>query len=348
MLIVDRHVAGVPHSTRMRRLLTGLDEVPAAITTAPGEAAARRAAVAAAVARDDPLYIVDNLRLALRVALRHPRTTFVLDVGDEAASLAATTGARAAEVAALFAAQRFVERRARGVVVRGLGHVGALAARPGRTPCCLVPDVCSTTAPRPPARRGGAGLTLGFVGSSRVSRSAPPAGWELPELLSALPRCRAVAVVSGDGGSHILARAVQLGVQDRLRLVPPVPPEELGSALAEVDVCLSTQTTNLAGQVRTTGKLVEYLALGKVVVASRAGTAAAVLPPWLTVDHDDVFSGAYVRAVARRIERLEAMGEEELRQLQASNRALAETLFSPAALAPLWLDKMREWAVLGT
>ncbi|MEJ7764781.1 MAG: hypothetical protein WKF86_04750 [Acidimicrobiales bacterium] len=301
MLIVDRSVPGIPQSTRMRRLLSGLRGVPEDIVTAPAEAPGRRAAISAAVHRGDSLYIVDNLRLGLRVTTRHPGAAVVIDVGDEAASLAATTGASGAQVAALFMAQRLLECRSRGLVVRGLGHLGALAARPGSTPCCLVPDVCSETAGWTPRGRSRPGLTLGFVGTSQTSRKAPPAGWELPELLLALPQPRGVAVIGGSGVGHIRERADRLGVLDRLRVVAPVPPEELGSALSEVDVCLSTQTTNLAGQVRTTGKLVEYLA---------------------------------------------AMGDAELAALQTHSRALATALFSPSALAPLWLEKMREWGVV--
>lgn len=346
MLIIDRRVAGIPSNTRMQRLLGGLPDVPADIVIAPDGQAGRRAAIGAALRRGDSLYLVDNLRLALAVTLRHPQAAVVVDVGDEAASLAATTGAGALQVAALYVAQRFVERRSRGVVVRGLGHVGALAALPGSTPTCLVPDVCSEPTAWAPKGRSHHGLTLGFVGTSEVSRRAPPAGWELPELLLALPRTRGVAIIVGPGTAHVRRRAAQLGVLDRLRFLGPVPPEELGMALSEVDVCLSTQTTNLAGQVRTTGKLVEYLALGKVVVASRSGTAAAVLPTWLTVDRDDVFSDTYIRAVVERVEKLIAMEDSELSKLQAHNRAVAAASFSPAALAPLWLDRMRAWGAV--
>jgi glycosyltransferase involved in cell wall biosynthesis len=155
-----------------------------------------------------------------------------------------------------------------------------------------------------------------------------------------------VAVLTGSGEAHIRRRAAELGVDDRLQILPGAPPEQLGKLLDEVDVCLSTQTTNLAGHVRTTGKLVEYLALGKVVVASRAGTAAAVLPPFLTVDRDDVFSAGYVQAVASRIEALTRMGDDDFVELQRYNHALALRLFSPVALAPVWLAKMGEWGVL--
>ena len=48
---------------------------------------------------------------------------------------------------------------------------------------------------------------------------------------------------------------------------------------AAIDVCLSTQTNDVIGNVRTTGKLPLYLAAGRFVLASRVGEAARVLPP---------------------------------------------------------------------
>ncbi|MDQ6910195.1 MAG: hypothetical protein M3Z84_05340 [Actinomycetota bacterium] len=270
----------------------------------------------------------------------------MIDVGDEASSLAATKGSPRFEVAALFGAQRFVEYRARGVVVRGLGHVGAIAARPWSRPSCLVPDVCTASATWTPTPRSGTGLVLGFIGSSFVSPKAPPAGWELPELLRLLPMCQGLAVLAGPGEAQIRRRAAELRVDDRLRILPPGPPEQLNDVLERVEVCLSTQTTNLAGHVRTTGKLVQYLSAGKVVIASRAGTAAAILPPMLTVDKDNVFSADYVRALASRVEAVASMADDDFLELQRYSRALAVRLFNPTALAPLWLDKMREWGVL--
>jgi len=299
------------------------------------------------VARGEPLYIVDNLRLTTQLALSQPRAVFVVDIGDEAASLAHTKGRSPWTVAGLFVAQRLVERRARGVVVRGVGHLAALASCLPRRPYCVVPDVCQPPEDWAPRQREDGRLTLGFVGSSHLSPKAPPAGWELPELLTILPpSVRGVAVVAGTGEAYLRSRAAELGVAARLEVVPGLAHHELRRVLADVDVCISTQTTHLAGQVRTTAKLVEYLALGKIVLASRVGTAAAILPPMLTVDRDDVFSAAYVKELARRVEVVSQMPEAELLGLQRHSRSLATTLFSAAALGPVWLDKMREWEVL--
>jgi hypothetical protein len=54
-----------------------------------------------------------------------------------------------------------------------------------------------------------------------------------------------------------------------------------------MDICLSTQTNDVVGWVRTTGKLPLYLAAGRYVLASRVGEAARVLPEEMLVDGMD-------------------------------------------------------------
>ena len=77
--------------------------------------------------------------------------------------------------------------------------------------------------------------------------------------------------------------------------------ERLPDYLAALDVCLSTQTNDLAGQARTTGKLPLYLAAGRYILASRVGEAALVLPDDMLLDYHGVVDRDYPARLAGRV-----------------------------------------------
>ena len=71
-----------------------------------------------------------------------------------------------------------------------------------------------------------------------------------------------------------------------------------------MDICLSTQTNDLPGQVRTTGKLPLYLAAGKYILASRVGEASLVMCDEMLVDYAGVRDESYPRELADRVTQL--------------------------------------------
>jgi hypothetical protein len=82
------------------------------------------------------------------------------------------------------------------------------------------------------------------------------------------------------------------------------------------DICLSTQSNDLAGQVRTTGKLPLYTACGRFVLSSQVGEAARVLPADMLVPYagtkDEKYPerlGARIRALVERPESLDRRAE---------------------------------------
>jgi glycosyltransferase involved in cell wall biosynthesis len=97
-----------------------------------------------------------------------------------------------------------------------------------------------------------------------------------------------------------------------------------------MDVALSTQTNDLVGQVRTTGKLPLYLACGLPVLASHVGEAAALLGPvgW-TLPYHGVVDRDYPTRLAEKIEvwRLDPDGEQDRRQ--TATRLAAEAFDIP-------------------
>jgi len=83
-----------------------------------------------------------------------------------------------------------------------------------------------------------------------------------------------------------------------------LPYETLPEHLALLDICLSTQTNDAAGQVRTTGKLPLYLASGRFVLSTEVGEAARVLPPDMLLPYDGTKDSSYPARLSARVESL--------------------------------------------
>jgi hypothetical protein len=80
-----------------------------------------------------------------------------------------------------------------------------------------------------------------------------------------------------------------------------IPYDDVPLYLRMMDIALSTQTNNLPGQVRTTGKLPEYMAAERFILASRVGEAALLLPEVMLVDYEGELDSAYPSRLAQRI-----------------------------------------------
>jgi len=124
-------------------------------------------------------------------------------------------------------------------------------------------------------------LVVGVVGTMAWSKQHQMCyGWDIVEALAFLrdSPVRALLVGDGDGRTILEQRAEYLGVSDRITFVGKIPYEKLSHYLVAMDVCVSTQSNDLVGMVRTTGKLPLYLAYGKYVIATDVGEASRVLP----------------------------------------------------------------------
>jgi glycosyltransferase involved in cell wall biosynthesis len=149
-----------------------------------------------------------------------------------------------------------------------------------------------------------------------------------------LPTRLVRGLIIGDGsGIEILRRrCVDHGIADRIEFVGRVPYSELPGWLRRLDVCLSTQTDDVIGNVRTTGKLPLYLAAGRFVLASRVGEASRVLPPEMLVEFRGVVDPEYPARLADRLIRLLDAGTDFNHRPDCI--ALARTHFDYDSLAP--------------
>jgi glycosyltransferase involved in cell wall biosynthesis len=124
-------------------------------------------------------------------------------------------------------------------------------------------------------------VVIGMIGSMDWSeRDKQCYGWDVVEVLAHLRDLPVAVLMVGDGsGRPILeARVAELGVTSLVHFVGRLPYEELAEYLGAMDICVSTQSNNLVGMVRTTGKLPLYLAHDKFIIATNVGEARRVLP----------------------------------------------------------------------
>ncbi|MFO0810543.1 MAG: glycosyltransferase [Gemmataceae bacterium] len=247
-------------------------------------------------------------------AYRHSTgTPFVVDTGDAIVELGRALGRGPAGMAATRGLEAYALRAAAAVVVRGSVHQDLLARRGIRSE--FIPDGVTVDrfALPPVGREVGTPLTIGLVGSSVwVSARQTCYGWELVELIRLLKDRPIRGVMIGDGnGIDILRRRCrEYGIADRVEFAGRVAYADLPPLLHRLDVCLSTQTNDAIGNVRTTGKLPLYLAAGRFVLASRVGEAARVLPPEMLVDFRGSADPAYPTRLADRVCDLLARGTE--------------------------------------
>lgn len=252
--------------------------------------------------RPDIIYVMDTAYSGVlagafaRRALRRAR--LITDTGDAAYALALSAGTYSARQLDLIRrVEKIALTRSDAVVVRGSYHKTLLengdngVAAPARLApdrVAFVPDgvdldeVGPVDASDLRARLGlGDSLVLGMVGTMVwSSRHRMCYGWDIVEALTFLKDADVKALLVGDGDGRVFLekRAAELGVAERIVWAGALPYHDLPAYLSAMDVCVSTQSNDVVGNVRTTGKLPLYLACGRYVAASAVGEARSVLP----------------------------------------------------------------------
>jgi Glycosyl transferases group 1 len=268
-------------------------------------------------ARPPLVYLVDTSIATVLAGTwaRRLGARVVLDTGDATAALTRATG-RLGLLGAL-AAPRF-ERAAYAlsttIVVRSeeLGrHVRSLADRA----VVVVPDgydpaLVDGSDGEGHRRQWGVddrAIVVGVLGSAHWNRRRQWCyGRDAIEAVAAARRPDIVGalLLRGDGLPRLRALAEARGVRDRVVFADPGDPRGAWQRLAAVDVALSTQTNDVVGRVRTTGKLVQYMAAGRFILASRVGAAASLLPDDMLVDYHGAWDEDYFARLAARLDEL--------------------------------------------
>ena len=235
------------------------------------------------------LYVIDvgpiNL-LAGTLAKVLLRTRFVIDTGDLIYELAVEEGSPFPVRAIKKVSEKLSLTLSDAIVVRGAFHKELLQKRGYRNVFCI-PDGVDTsfsylrdvTELRRDLKLQNV-TTIGLMATTHWNRRSQTCnGWELVEAIALLRDLPVVGLLIGDGSGlpMLKQRAFQLKICDKMKFFGRLPYGRLPDYLSLIDVCLLTQPNNLCGWVRTTGKLPEYLALGRYIIATEVGTAATIL-----------------------------------------------------------------------
>jgi glycosyltransferase involved in cell wall biosynthesis len=245
-------------------------------------------------------------------------TPFILDTGDAVVELGRVLGRGRFGVTATRAMEAYALRAASAIVVRGSYHKELLARKGLRAE--FIPDGVFVERFAPPAHRPRQSetspLVVGLVGSSVWVPSRQTCyGWELVEVVRLLKArltrpVHGLMIGDGSGIAHLRRLAKEHGIEEQIEFAGRLPYSKLPDFLQTIDVCLSTQTDDVIGNVRTTGKLPLYLAAGRFVLASRVGEAARVLPDEMLVDFHGSVDPDYPARLAQRISDLVAAGTD--------------------------------------
>ncbi len=268
------------------------------------------------------------------------RKVLIIETGDAIAELVRSTGNRSGfGIWLTELLEKFAFRIADRVVVRGTFHKELLAQRGVNAE--VIQDGVDTESF---AVGDAADLrskyhlenvtTIGLVGSSIWSEKLQLCyGWELVETLRLLKDRPVMGIMigSGTGISHLKARCREYGIEEKITFLGHVPYEQLSAYLRLIDICLSTQSNDVVGQVRTTGKLPVYLAAGRYILASRVGEAARVLPEEMLVDYEGVSDPQYPQKLQERVEKI--LCNPEMLDWAKSNIAIAKENFDYEILA---------------
>jgi glycosyltransferase involved in cell wall biosynthesis len=291
------------------------------------------------------IYVVDTAYAGVLAGCLSRRLTgsrWVTDTGDAVHELLKSRGTCSPVQLAL--SRRIEQLALRGadhVVVRGSFHQ-ALLEEQGVPRVTFVPDGVDLDTVGPVdsralrARLGlGGYLVIGMVGTMSWSRRHRICyGWDVIEALGLMKKLpvRALLVGDGDGRAILERRATELRIRDRVVFTGTVAYNALPEYASAMDICVSTQSNDRVGMVRTTGKLPLYLACGKYVIATDVGEARRVLPgvgcllPYAGVRDDE-----YPRRLATHVRQL--LAEPELLRCAEGARQVARTHFDYGMLA---------------
>ncbi len=287
----------------------------------------------------DIVYVVDTAYtgvLAGCIAKKLIGCKLVTDTGDVAFELAKSTGVYSAKQLALIDwIEQLAIKRSDCFVVRGSYHQSLLESK-GVPNVVFIPDGVDTEAATlvdATVLKTELGLenslVLGLVGTMSWSeRHQVCYGWDVIEALGLLKDVpiKALLVGDGDGRAILENRAHQLGIANRVVFTGQLPYDDLPRYLSAMDVCVSTQSNDLVGMVRTTGKLPLYLAYGKYVVATDVGEASRVLPGvGCLLPYSGVRDDAHPGRIAKQLRKL--LRESRLLQVTEAARQIARDNF---------------------
>ena len=174
------------------------------------------------------------------------------------------------------------------------------------------------------AALGMSGFTLGYVG--RIVREKG-----LHDVLEAMAACpepvTLLVVGSGADEAAFAAKATELGLAERVRVLPPRPPAEVAQLMNGLDALVLMSQTTRTWKEQFGRVIMEAHACAVPVIGSSSGSIPGVVAGggWIVPEGD-------VPALARLLARL-AISPEEVAAAGSAGHAQAQTRFALATVA---------------
>lgn len=292
--------------------------------------------------RPDIVYVFDMSASGILAALLYKlatKTPVVVDTGDVISELSKSMGRGRIAHRLTVLLEWLSQRSANHLVVRGSNHRRLLQDM-GIFNVSVIHDGVDTAQFLPGNGTRirnllglGEDIVLGTLGSSEWNEKLQTCyGWEMLDVVHRLHDhpLQAVMIGGGSGITRMQERAEALGIADRVHFIGYVPYDELPDYLNAIDICLSKQTNDLVGQVRTTGKLPLYMACGRYVLATKVGEAEYVLPESNLIPFEGTNDPEYVDHLTDRVSELR--DRRSLRPAGTANRKSATERFDYSVL----------------
>ena len=216
--------------------------------------------------------------------------------------------------ATIFIAESVSIRLANAIVVRGSLHREMLPPRI-RQKTLLIRDATYIDRYEPePQNNCDSNLNICMIGTINYDSERQTCyGHDLITAFSYLKNLPISAYIVGDGDGLDFLRleCKRLGIENRTHFLGRMAYDNLPNFLAGMDVCISTQSNDPIGNARTTGKLVEYVAAGKFILASDVGEAKIILPEIMRIPYNGSYDPEYPKALADRISKILTLGQAE-------------------------------------
>jgi hypothetical protein len=248
-------------------------------------------------------YLIDVNAWTARIAAECIRTRrpWIIDTGDDPGTLARNRGRSRWTSTGYDLVNRIVVGGAVAAVCRGRFHqvlLSRFASGPvHHAPDSVADEILDETRPQ------GDRHIVGTFGSVAIPKTGDRAyGWEVIDVVAQHGGAlTGIIVANGPGRGALEARAKRLGVASDIHVMDGMRMEQLIDVLAPVGFVTSIQSDDLAGWVRTTGKLPLSLGLRKYVVATAVGDVVSTLPhDALIRASDDVGIAAEIATVLDR------------------------------------------------
>jgi glycosyltransferase involved in cell wall biosynthesis len=268
------------------------------------------------------------------------KTEIIIDIGDINYEVAKINGDRLGiEIMFIRNMEKLLWRLSNIIIVRGKYHKIYLDAL-GYKNVYFIPDGVDTdivkTIENSETFRKEFGLdgcfTIGILGSINWMKSLEMCyGWEIVEVMKILNdmkvkrKIKGVIIGEGDGVSILKEKVKEYGIEDKIVFLGNVKQEELYKYISLMDICISTQTNNILGWMRTTGKIPIYLSCNKYILATRVGTVVGLLPEEMLVPYSGIKDLNYPLELVNRICKI--YDNRDLLSLGRNNREIAKEHF---------------------